>query len=363
MSVKKESTTRTVFWLVSESAIFGRDNLIHEVSKCLIGEKDGFSIRVAEFTALIEGLNHALTLDPKPERITSFCNSFHEHKLMDTRWPAEQQKFEELVDQVSVLRNQFSHCETSLLKLEDDKDPAFKLAREALLLRNIDVSAKETCSICLEYTDPESMLGVFRCGHSYCRSCTVYHVEEEMLRVTIPKCPEPGFEFEVVAERCQNYLTPEKVENLEGRLLEASIPAADRMYCPYPLCSVPMSRSGFSIQPGEDPIRLQCIKCNQLFCGRCMHPWHQGMTCHENESSDSNIQAEELALASLVTRNKWRFCPNCNHLTGLSRGCPEVKCRCGFRFCYVCRAEWTEERHDYHVDVCEVGIDEYHERE
>lgn len=48
-------------------------------------------------------------------------------------------------------------------------------------------------------------------------------------------------------EECRQFLTPEIFNVLTKRLMEAKVPEADRVYCPYANCSTLMRKSGFAL--------------------------------------------------------------------------------------------------------------------
>ncbi|GLT37282.1 hypothetical protein SLA2020_116110 [Shorea laevis] len=330
-----------------------RDKLISEFKKPLIG--DGISRTAAEMKALIEGLNDALSLELK--RVQFFCDYFPFFQFVTKRWQVKNQRIAMLLNQVWLLKKRFVYCEPTFVARNEIKY-AFKLAREAIYAqvnRSIESSRpksiKETCVICFEDTDVEQMFSVDGCLHRYCFSCIKQHVEVKLLNMSVPKCPHEGCKSELGVESCKKFLPPMMIEMLKERIKEASIPVTEKVYCPYPRCSVLMSRSEISEEyakyafVGSDRSGARrCIKCHGLFCINCKVPWHNGMTCSDYKISNPNLTAEDLKLNSLATKNKWRQCGKCNNMIEHTEGCWHMTCICGHEFCYNCGAERKNNR-------------------
>nr|XP_027108397.1 uncharacterized protein LOC113728095 [Coffea arabica] len=329
-----------------------RDELLFEVRKPLCA--NGINRRIAEFMALIEGLNAALTLELP--RIVFYCDYFPIYQFVTGRWNPKQRKIEALVDQVTQLREKFTYCIPSLVARNDVKF-AFKLAREAIVSqvnRSTDTSAEgslyETCVICFEEMSIDEIFSVDGCMHRFCYSCMKQHVEVKMLHGMVPKCPHEGCDCELKVDSCSKFLTPKLVEIMKQRKKEASIPVTEKVYCPYPKCSALMSKGEVSeysrssaIDVGRSGSR-KCIKCNGLFCIDCKVPWHDNMTCFAYKKKYPNPPGEDLKLKTLAQRNMWRQCVKCNHMIELAAGCYHMTCRCGYEFCYTCGAEWKEKK-------------------
>ncbi|XVF47116.1 hypothetical protein PTKIN_Ptkin03bG0083200 [Pterospermum kingtungense] len=328
-----------------------RDNLILEIKKPLTGV--GLSKQAAELKALIEGLSAALSLELN--RVEFFCDYYPIYQYVTRRWPSKQRKISMLVNQVILLQRKFTYCRATLVARNDIKY-AFKLAREAIVSQvtrsveeNRGKTVKETCVICFEDTDCQSMFSVDGCMHRYCFSCMKQHVEVKLLQGMVPKCPHEGCKSELIVDSCKKFLTLKMIETLKSRIKEASIPVTEKVYCPYPRCSALMSRREVS-EYAKDLVAAErsgvrkCVKCHGLFCINCRVPWHSNMTCQDYKSKNPNPTAEDLKLKSLATRNLWRQCVKCNHIIELSEGCYHMTCRCGYEFCYNCGAEWKNKK-------------------
>ncbi|KAK9689595.1 hypothetical protein RND81_09G070100 [Saponaria officinalis] len=325
-----------------------RHNLIFELSKPLLGI--GKSRQLTEVKALIEGLETAVALDLK--RISIFCDYRTIYQYLRQAWQPKQRKVEMLMGKVNHLREKLI-CSRPRLVARNNIKFAFKLARDAIVSQmSRPVGAthakilKETCVICLEETDQDKIFAVDGCLHRYCFSCMKQHVEAKMHDGVMPKCPHDSCKSELSVDSCGKFLTSKLIEIMKQRTREASIPVAEKVYCPYPRCSTLMSKAEVAEIANKEKIRgrlfgaRQCVKCQGLFCINCSVPWHKTMTCAEYKRTHPYLQPDDAKLKSLATRNLWRQCIKCNHMIELAEGCYHMTCRCGYEFCYTCGAEW-----------------------
>lgn len=265
------------------------------------------------------------------------------------KWPSKQRKIAMLVNQVNQLQRKFAYCNPRLVAGHDVKF-AFKLARDAIVSQSTKPMAEsssctkspsETCVICLEDTDVSRIFPVDGCQHRYCFSCMKQHVEVKLLQGITPKCPHDGCKYELLVDNCQKFLTQKLTETMRQRKLEASIPVAEKIYCPYPRCSALMSKSEVLeysknlIGQSEHSGPKKCIKCHDLFCFNCKVPWHSGMTCYTYKRMNPNPPAEDLKLKSLASQSLWRQCVKCNHMIELAEGCYHMTCRYCNNICIV----------------------------
>ncbi|PRQ33731.1 putative transcription factor C2H2 family [Rosa chinensis] len=333
-----------------------RDNLVFEVRKPLIG--NGLSRNSAQLKALIEGLTAALSLGLK--RISFFCDNYPIFQFVNGKWPAKQRKVVNLVNQVKSLRSKFTQCNSRLVPRLEIKF-AFKLARDAIESQSLSQmkpaestthkNVKETCVICMEDSDVSQMFSVDGCLHRYCYSCMKQHVEVKLLHGILPKCPHEDCKSDLSVDSCAKFLTPKHVDTMRQRIKEASIPATERVYCPYPRCSLLMSKSEV-LQHAKKTLMgaveqsglRRCMKCHYLFCINCKVPWHRNITCADYKKSNPNPPEEDTKLKFLASSKLWRQCVKCSHMIELLEGCYHMTCRCNYEFCYNCGAEWKDKK-------------------
>lgn len=253
------------------------------------------------------------------------------------RWHLKQRRIATLVNQVSRLRNKFNYCRPSLVARNDIKF-AFKFAREAMLSQinkpsssSSNQTKNENCVICFEDTDVTHIFSVDICKHHYCFSCMRQHIEMKLRIGMVPKCPHEGCNSQLQINSCKKFLTPKLIELMSQRLKEASIPPAEKIYCPYPKCSALMTKtevfeySKTAIAGAERLGARLCIKCEGYFCVNCKVPWHKGMSCSEYKRKVPN--PGDAKLKTLAERNLWRQCVKCNHMIELAAGCYHMTCR------------------------------------
>ncbi|XP_004295987.1 PREDICTED: uncharacterized protein LOC101290748 [Fragaria vesca subsp. vesca] len=331
-----------------------RGNLVFEVKKPLIG--NGLSRNSAQLKALIEGLTVALCLGMK--RITFFCDNNPIFQFINGKWSAKQQKVLDLVNQVKSLRSKFTQCNSRLVPRLEIKF-ASKLAREAIeshsQMKPAESSnsknVKETCVICMEDSDVSQIFSVDGCLHRYCFSCMKQHVEVKLFDGILPKCPHEACKSDLSVDSCVKFLTPKHVDTMRQAIKEASIPATDRVYCPYPRCSLLMSKSEV-LQYAKETLTgaversglRRCMKCQYRFCINCKVPWHKSITCADYKRSNPNPPEEDTKLNSLASSKLWRQCVKCSHMIELIEGCYHMTCRCNYEFCYNCGAEWKHKK-------------------
>ncbi|CAI9105209.1 OLC1v1004082C1 [Oldenlandia corymbosa var. corymbosa] len=132
------------------------------------------------------------------------------------------------------------------------------------------------------------------------------HVGVKLLRGMIPKCPHEQCKK---VDDCKKFLTPELFKMMSQRIIETSIPAADRIYCPYPRCSALMSRSELRRASQMPAIKL-CKKCTRPFCIECKQQKVAGgnvrfatLWYHSSRAATTFIADVGMSFATFVERH------------------------------------------------------------
>ncbi|PWA42886.1 ribonuclease H domain-containing protein [Artemisia annua] len=336
-----------------------RDSCVFEVKKgVMVGEGDD----VLELKHLIDELvwvNN--TRESKNEYRNSVtqglsCLAYSEIDLLTGKRRPTTNTTMALVDQLNVIQRKFAYCGAYLVR-QNDIMFAYELARDAITSQVTqfaeNASGKtllEQCTICFDSVHSGQMFSVNNCLHKYCFSCMRKHVEAKLLQGQLPECPHEGCKSHLEIESCKKFLNPELYDIMSLRIREASIPPAEKVYCPFSYCSALMSKSevkeytATSSAAGQGTGMRKCVKCRRLFCVNCKVPWHDNFTCSNYKRHYPNRSASEAKLKSLASRNHWRQCIKCKNLVELAAGCYHISCRCGYEFCYTCGAEWIKKK-------------------
>ncbi|CAE6000566.1 unnamed protein product [Arabidopsis arenosa] len=303
------------------------DILLHERKESLNGAM--INREEVEIIALITGLKDSIQLE---FRNVMICCDDHQIYQIITGGQKPQQNIVHLVEEVQRLRGELASTEVVLVA-ETDVNYVLRLAREAL--------QRKTCDICCEDTDADRMFLTDKCFHRHCFSCVKKHVEANLLIGISPTCLGNGCKFELTLESCSMVLTPKLIEMWKRKMEEDLIPAADKIYCPYPSCSKLMSKTALSRETNQSNVRA-CVKCCGLFCIECKVPPHPDLSCADYKKLNPEPLFDDKKLKSLANDKKWRQCVQCSQLIELREGCNHITCRCRYEFCYVCGNEWKE---------------------
>ncbi|KAF8408630.1 hypothetical protein HHK36_004693 [Tetracentron sinense] len=315
---------------------------------------------VADYLALLDGLVEALQNNTR--RIYAFTDS-------------------EIIACEEGLENQFlialrqrilehaSKLESFVLKLV----PSIELERPSQLaliaigivsLPTKEDGSIEDCPICCE-GKPSSMMMIMKCSHKFCSHCMRTYVDGKLQTSQVPiRCPQLRCKYYISASECRSFLPVTCYKSLERALLETNILNSDKIYCPFPNCSVLLdpqqcfsTRASSSSQ--SDTSCVECPVCQRFICVDCEVPWHSSMSCEEYQ----NLPIEErdvgdMTLHHLAQYKKWRRCQQCGRMIELSQGCYHMTCWCGHEFCYSCGAEY---RDDQQTCQCSFWDEEYFE--
>ncbi|KAL1214669.1 E3 ubiquitin-protein ligase RSL1 [Cardamine amara subsp. amara] len=327
------------------------DNLLYEIKEPL--SNGVVSRKEVKIMALIRGLSESIALGIR--NIIIYCDDHRIYQLIIGRGKFNK-KIVHLVEEVQRLKEKMASSEAVLVARNDIKF-AFRLAREVINSQNcssVDVKAapRETCVICLEETDAKRMFFTDECIHRYCFSCVKQFVEVKLLSWIAPTCLNDECKLELTLETCSKVLTPKLIEMWKQKMKEDSIPAEEKIYCPYPSCSMLMSKTELSSEANQSNVRT-CVKCCGLFCINCKVPSHSDLSCDDYKKLDPHPLVDDMKLKSLASDNMWRQCVKCRHMVELSHGCNHITC--GYEFCYACGNKWKKNQHGCRNGCLDIG--------
>ncbi|KAK2590210.1 hypothetical protein QQS21_012113 [Conoideocrella luteorostrata] len=94
-------------------------------------------------------------------------------------------------------------------------------------------------------------------------------------------------------------------------------------------------------------LRFSCQnpKCSRVSCLSCHKAWTDIHVCNESSLVALRTQVEQAM--SLAIK---RVCPRCNTSFVKNAGCNKLTCPCGYKMCYVCRADLSDEGYRHFCD-------------
>ncbi|KAJ3817307.1 hypothetical protein F5880DRAFT_87243 [Lentinula raphanica] len=218
------------------------------------------------------------------------------------------------------------------------------------------LEAIPTCVVCMGSYNDDPIHRVSTCEHHYCDSCLSQYIETCIHDESLfpPKCCGRTLSFVMEDQRSSPsienlaaFIEQQLFDNdlgarLRAKASELGMSPEDRLYCPYPRCSVFLgSWATISSQSPSGSSKLpsyQCSSCSQSLCLLCRGRAHYHLTyCPVVED-----QLAEDKVRDLARQNKWQTCPKCKAIVELTQGCNHMVCRCRTEFCYTCGSLWTE---------------------
>lgn len=230
--------------------------------------------------------------------------------------------------------NNFEDFTLNLVPSVDLEQP-LQLAKVAIGLVNFPVNGKnslESCNICCE-EKPLLIMITMKCSHKFCSHCLRVYVDGKVQSCQVPvRCPEPGCKYYISATECRSFLPFTSFESLEKALAEANLLHSDRIYCPFPDCSVLLdphkclsARASSSSQ--SDSSRVECPVCQRFICVDCTVPWHSSMRCEDFQNlPEEERDASDITLHRLAQNKRWKRCQQCRRMIELTHGCYHMTC-------------------------------------
>ncbi|KAG6392154.1 hypothetical protein SASPL_146365 [Salvia splendens] len=294
---------------------------------------------VAECLALLDGLSEAIQHEAK--RVFAFTDSeiLHSQVVESPLLVALRQRIME----------QACNLEAFVLKLvpTTDLENALGLARVAVGIvsscgGNVEESM-ESCSICCEEKLSSMMLS-FKCSHEFCSHCMKTYVEGKVRCGRVPiRCPESGCKYCISASECKLFLPVASYESLERALGEANVLSSNKMYCPYPNCSVLLDPRDCLSSSQSDNSCVECPVCQGFVCVDCEVAWHSSLTCEEYQSLPlEERDASDSTLLRPARSTRRRCCERCRTMIELTHGRNHMRCWCGHEFCYSCGEDYGD---------------------
>lgn len=178
-----------------------------------------------------------------------------------------------------------------------------------------------------------SMMLTMKCSHRFCSHCMRVYVDGKVKSSQVPiRCPQSGCKNYISSSECRSFLPLTSYESLENVLAEADRIDSDRIYCPYPNCSVLLNPSEClsaraSSSSQSDNSCIECPVCQRFICMECGVPWHSSMCCSEYQNLPlEERDASDITLHRLAQNERCRRCQRCRRMIELTRGCYHMTC-------------------------------------
>ncbi|XP_061356006.1 E3 ubiquitin-protein ligase RSL1-like [Gastrolobium bilobum] len=303
---------------------------------------------LVDYLALMDGLLEATR--NKIRRVYAFTDSELLYNQITLEKNLEMPLLMALRERILELASNFEAFILNHVPSIDLEQP-LQLAKVAIGLVTFPVNGQsllESCSICCE-DKPMPIMVTMKCLHKFCSHCLKAYVDSKVQSCQVPiRCPEPGCKNYISATECRSFLPFTSFESFEKALAEASLLYSDRIYCPFPNCSVLIdphkclsARASSSSQ--SDNSCVECPVCQRFICVDCKVPWHSSMSCEEFQNlPEEDRDASDITLHRLAQNNRWKRCQQCRRMIELTQGCYHMTCWCGHEFCYSCGAEYRD---------------------
>ncbi|KAK2864270.1 hypothetical protein Q7C36_003424 [Tachysurus vachellii] len=197
------------------------------------------------------------------------------------------------------------------------------------------------CRVCLVV---RSITSLHCCKKPVCEECMKTYITSQVVSglaeivCPIPECSGYLAESVVLAHLASENVAKYKYFLELGRL--------DSGTKTCPKCSLFTSLKGRG-EPTQSKVepkyKIQCSKCELVWCFRCHAPWHEGLKCREYRKGDKLLHN----WASIIEhgqRNAQK-CPRCKVHIQRVDGCDHMTCRqCNTNFCYRCGEKYRQLR-------------------
>uniref|UniRef100_UPI003AAA99BF tumor protein D53 isoform X3 n=1 Tax=Centroberyx gerrardi TaxID=166262 RepID=UPI003AAA99BF len=214
--------------------------------------------------------------------------------------------------------------------LGDLVDPRGVLGRRLSREQAVVWAALQCCRVCLE---EKTIAPLHCCRKAVCDECLKLYVSSQVrvgrayISCPIPECS--GFlEEGVVISHLAN-------EDVAKYRYFVELSQLDSSTKPCPQCSQFTSLKTNNPNRTEHKYKIQCSKCQFVWCFKCHAPWHNGLKCRDYRRGDKLLRN----WASVIEhgqRNAQK-CPECKIHIQRTEGCDHMTCtQCNTNFCYRC---------------------------
>ncbi|XP_061100009.1 probable E3 ubiquitin-protein ligase RNF217 [Conger conger] len=203
------------------------------------------------------------------------------------------------------------------------------------------VSVVLTCRICLE---DKNIKPLHCCKKPVCEECLKRYISSQVRTGKVDiVCPITECSGHLEENIIVSHLASEEVAKYRYFLELGRIDSSTK---PCPQCSLFTSLKTRNLQTpskAEQKYKVQCTKCQFVWCFKCHAPWHEGLKCRDYRRGDKLLRH----WASVIEhgqRNAQK-CPRCKIHIQRTEGCDHMTCtQCNTNFCYRCGEKYRHLR-------------------
>ncbi|SCL98551.1 IBR domain protein, putative [Plasmodium chabaudi chabaudi] len=218
---------------------------------------------------------------------------------------------------------------------------------------NSDKNTKFTCPILLNECSIEDTYAL-DCGHRFSNKCWIEYlktgIENDLDEHVIhKKCIHTECKYFVKKNDWKVLCDKNMYKQYKQLLINVYIKKSYNLRncpndaCEYTIESMLLLKDSKNVNNNSKYKNVNIIcKCGYNFCFICSEPFHRPVRCsiiktwnQLQTKGDQNIQ--------WINANT-KKCPNCDKPIEKTSGCMNIKCMCGFSFCWLCLKEWTSHK-------------------
>jgi len=269
-------------------------------------------------------------------------NSINNNNFNRRLYPHQRRMILSNLDRVDAYKYDYLELKPADMRFESHSNDTCEIKIEPSV-----VQATVECKICYDSISDNDAFAL-NCKHQFCTSCLSQYIEAQIdvgsvvdivCPMSLTECGKPILQRELRA-----ILGPRKFSKLDRFALESATnmdpnlrncPTPD---CPYIFYWEDQSKDSTSTSTPK----FFCPLCDSTACLKCcISPYHEGISCSIFKSMPASSQHEELTSSYLKQlKNNARPCGRCGTIIVKKEGgCAKMKCRCGYRFCFICGVE------------------------
>lgn len=191
-----------------------------------------------------------------------------------------------------------------------------------------------TCEICFD-TFSSKIIKSAGCNHPYCIYCWKEYINTKINegphKCLTLKCPNPSCDVAIDGDMIHQIASEPNKEKYDKFLIQSYVEKNKKMkWCPGPGCKfvVVFEPNGVS-----NKLDITCL-CYHNFCWNCGEDAHSPLDCETVKRWVEKLDPEAPNRTWILTYTK--PCPKCKIPIEKNEGCMEMKCKCGFQFCWLC---------------------------